>query len=190
MNIFRKKLNSKSITQYLTSDRVPKKLKSYKLQASGGYLLLFSVVVSSIVLAIGLGIFNIVNKSLILSSAGRSSQVAFYAADTGVECALYWDRKHEGFSTTVFATSSASNPPVSGVVCNNEDIASEPWIISEQTVSSAKTTFNLTLNNGTCATVVLSKEDSGIRTKIESSGFNTCSLSNPRRIERAIRVTY
>ncbi len=155
-----------------------------------GYLLLFAVVVSSIVLAIGLGIFNIVNKSLILSSTGRSSQIAFYVADTGVECALYWDRKHEGFSTTVFATSSDSNPPTSGVVCNDEDIANEPWTISDQTGSAAKTTFNLTLNNGTCATIVISKEDSGIKTKIESSGFNTCNLSNPRRIERAIRVTY
>jgi len=163
--------------------------KESRLKHKKGYLLLFAVVISSIVLAIGLGIFNIVNKALILASAGRSSQIAFYASDSGIECALFWDLKHVGLSTTVFATSTASAPPTSGVMCNNEDIAST-WTISGKTESTAKTTFNLNLSNGTCATVVVSKTESGGRTKIESSGFNTCGFLNPRRIERAIRVNY
>jgi len=164
--------------------------KESRIKHTRGYLLLFAVVLSSIVLTIGLGIFNVVNKAIILSSIGRSSQVAFYAADSGVECALYWDRIHTGFPSTVFATSTASTPPLSGVLCNDEDLAST-WTISGATVDAAKTTFNITLNNGTCTTVDIAKTLSGTRTTIESSGFNTCDTTNPRRIkERAIQVTY
>ena len=155
----------------------------------GGYLLLFAVVISSIVLAIGLGIVNIVNKGLILASSGRLSQTAFYAADGGIECALYWDRTHVGFPITVFATSTLSVPPTSGVVCASEDIAGT-WTLSGQTASAATTAFDLAFNNGTCSTVTVSKTQSGAATIINVLGYSTCNLDSPRRIERAIRVRY
>jgi hypothetical protein len=159
------------------------------MKTKGGYLMLFAVVLSSIVLAIGLGIVNIVNKGIILASSGRSSQFAFYAADTGIECALYWDRTHAGFGTTVFPTSTDSVIPTSGVTCVTEDIAST-WTISNQTGTTANTTFDLALNNGTCTTVVIKKTESGFVTTMESLGYNTCNTQSPRRIERAIRVKY
>jgi len=112
-------------------------------RAQKGYLILFAVVISSIVLAIGLGIMSIVNKGLILASAGRASQFAFYAADTGIECALYWDRVHSGFGVTVFPTSTSSSIPGSGVMCAGEDIAGT-WTVSGQTANAANTTFELT----------------------------------------------
>lgn len=154
-----------------------------------GYLLLLSVLISSILLAIALGTVSIVNKGLILSSAGRESQFAFYASDGGTECALYWDLKHTGFSSTVFATSTDSFPPRSGVLCNNQDIAAS-WTIFDVTFDSAKTLFDLTLSNETCVSVLVLKSGGGFVTTLESRGYNTCDLSNPRRIERAIRVSY
>ncbi|MBI2109181.1 MAG: hypothetical protein HYT93_03315 [Parcubacteria group bacterium] len=166
-----------------------KKSHRVKKQMQSGYLLLFAVVLSSIVLAIGLGIVNIVNKGLILASAGRLSQAAFYAADGGVECALYWDRTHIGFGITVFATSTNSTPPSSGVVCANEDVAGT-WEITNQTGSTANTTFDLAFNNGTCTTVTILKSGSGTVTVINALGYNTCNVNSPRRIERAIRVRY
>ena len=69
---------------------------------SGGFVLSFAVLVAGILLSIGLAIFTITLKELILSGSGRESQFAFYAADTGGECALYWDIKHAGFSGSVF----------------------------------------------------------------------------------------
>src|SRR3989338_2338056 len=62
-----------------------------------GFTLLLAALVGSIVLAIGSSIFVIAQKQLILSSIGRESQFAFYAADTGAECALYWDIRHDSF---------------------------------------------------------------------------------------------
>ena len=85
-----------------------------------GFTLLFAVLVSSLVLAIGLSIANLTLKEVKLSGAGRESEFAFYAADTGSECALYWDIK--GYN--VFATSadSLASPPVGPVGCVGEDI--------------------------------------------------------------------
>jgi hypothetical protein len=58
-----------------------------------GFALLFSVLLSSLLLTIGLSIFSITLKELAISTASRQSVHAFYAADSGRECALYWDIK-------------------------------------------------------------------------------------------------
>jgi len=156
---------------------------------TGGYALLLSVVVSGLILAIGLGLLSIIEKALTLSSAGRESQIAFYAADAGSECALFWDRKHEGRLSSVFATSTSSVPPVSGIFCAGTDIAST-WTILDVTANSANTSFDMTLENGACVTVVVQKTNSGRKTLVESRGHNSCSPTFPRRIERAIRASY
>lgn len=46
---------------------------------------------ASIILAVGVSIISIALKQLQISTVGRESQYAFYAANTGAECALYWD---------------------------------------------------------------------------------------------------
>ncbi|MBI4121235.1 MAG: hypothetical protein HY457_03200 [Parcubacteria group bacterium] len=158
-------------------------------QAGGGYTLLLAVLLSSILLAVALGLLSIIEKGITLSAAGRDSQFAFYAADGGGECALLWDIRFPGFGESVFATSTLSSPPSSGVLCNGQDIASS-WTIYDQTVTSAKTSFRLTLTNDACATVLVEKEASGSVTQITTSGFNTCDETYPRRVERTIRITY
>jgi hypothetical protein len=74
--------------------------KTKKLNS--GYTLLLSVIISGVVLTIGFGIANILEKEILLSQIARKSQVAFYAADTGAECALFWDKVHPGFGGSVF----------------------------------------------------------------------------------------
>lgn len=68
---------------------------SYKLQAthpSRGFTLFYALLVTSLLLALGLAVFNITLKELMLSSDARESQNAFFAADAALECALFWDR--------------------------------------------------------------------------------------------------
>jgi hypothetical protein len=67
----------------------------------GGFALLFSVLVSSLLLTIGLSIFSIALKELAISTASRQSIYAFYAADSGRECALYWDIEEGHIATLV-----------------------------------------------------------------------------------------
>ena len=69
-----------------------------------GFTLLLAVLVSSVLIALGSAIYDIVSKEIILSSAGRESQFSFYAADTGIECGLYHDLKNDLFATSSGAT--------------------------------------------------------------------------------------
>lgn len=69
-----------------------------------GFALLFAILTASLILTVGLAIFNITLKEFVLSSQIRDSQFAFYAADTGLECALYWDLQHPGYAGSIFGS--------------------------------------------------------------------------------------
>ncbi len=154
--------------------------------------MLFAVLVSSVLLSIGLSIFNLTVKELVLSSSGRESQFSFYSADTGAECAIYWDFK----GTDIFATSSNSRTPSpSNPDCVGSLINIEPFIYVP---SSATTQFTLDIPSGSpeyCTIVTIKKWSDNppiINTEIDSRGYNTkCSdTTNPNRVERALKVTY
>ena len=146
-----------------------------------GFLLPFAVLLAGVLLSIGLAVFNIIIKEIILSSSGRDSQFAFYAADTGGECALNWDAKYG-----IFATSSLSVPYAGTANCGG--VAITPFTSVVGNFSSATTTFTFS-NANYCAIVTVAKWPPN-NTKIESEGFNTCNTSDPRRVERAVRITY
>ncbi len=74
----------------------------YTFCGTRGFTLFYAMLISSLLLAIGIAIFNITFKELTLSSGARESANAFYAADTGLECALYWDLKHAALSAPAF----------------------------------------------------------------------------------------
>ncbi|MCW9054434.1 MAG: pilus assembly PilX N-terminal domain-containing protein [Candidatus Pacebacteria bacterium] len=141
-----------------------------------GFTLLLAVLIAGILLAIGLAIFNITIKGLLLSSSGRDSQFAFYAADTGAECALYWDQKQDSFATSSTASISCNRASIVDVGGLGYDV---PSIFQFEV-------------DGFCTIVSVTKKETHPRTKIESKGYNTScgNTENPRRIERAIRVTY
>lgn len=61
---------------------------------NSGFTLFIALIVSSLLLAIGFSLSTIILKQLIFANSGKESQLAFYAADSGAECALYWDRKN------------------------------------------------------------------------------------------------
>jgi Tfp pilus assembly protein PilX len=168
-----------------------------KIKSNNGFVLVLAVLLSGILLSIGITMFGLTFKELLISSAGRESQFAFYAADTAGECVLYWDIRHPGYSNSIFATSSASTliSKNSGILCNEEDITSPTtgwdvnsgWDITNITGTSATTVFDMKFDNGACATVTIIK-NSGL-TQIDSRGYNTC-VTNPRRVERGLRISY
>ncbi len=57
---------------------------------NSGFALLLTLVVISIILAVGLTLLQITMKQLSLSAIARESEIAFYAASTGLECMQYW----------------------------------------------------------------------------------------------------
>jgi|CXWL01.1.fsa_nt_gi Tfp pilus assembly protein PilX len=152
-------------------------------QTRRGFTLLLAVLVSSILIALGSAIFDIAIKEITLSSAGRESQFAFYSADTGIECALYWDLKQNAFATSSAATvirCGGYDAPVTRTIINQGNPA-ETYI----------TTFSFPLATAApCTSVKVTRQHYPVRTVVESSGYNTCITDNPLRLERTIRVTY
>lgn len=167
------------------------KTQNSKTKTDNGFVILIASLLAGLLTIIGASIFSIFLKELILSSGGKESQFAFYAADGGVECALYWDSKEK------FATSSDSGTSPSNLFCNNQDITSSvDWfwkVPSETTPTASQTIFSIDLyptdpNRKDCAVISVSKNNGS--TIIESRGYNTCDSGSPRRVERGLRVSY
>lgn len=165
-----------------------------------GFTIFFAMLVTSLALAIGLSIYDLTSRELDLSATANQSQYAIYAADTGAECALYWDSKCSLGACSggsAFATSSASVLPSAGIMCNGQDIAAgaaplnAPWSMAKAG-GSATTTFWLSLGSAassSCVMVEVGKQSSPVQTVILSHGYNTCTQS-PSRVERALQVNY
>lgn len=65
------------------------KTKNWQPQTNGGFALLITLVVISILLSIGLALLQITLKQISFSSIARESEVALYAANAAVECMQY-----------------------------------------------------------------------------------------------------
>lgn len=138
--------------------------------------------VTATLLVIATGIVSLSYKQSLISSYGRSSQYAFYAADTGMECALYWDINNPS-GQSAFATSTGSV-----IECNKDDSNSDnEWVVGGSSVSTINR-INF-LPDPFCAIVTVTKNDDGT-TQIDSRGYNTCDGTDARRVERAVRARY
>ena len=149
---------------------------------NNGFTLFIALVVMGTLLLIAAGIASLATRQALISAAGRESQHAFYAADTGIECALYWDVKNPT-GISAFATSTSSNITCDGTLAT----------VGGGGDVNPTSIFSFTLTpDPYCATVRVTKTYLGnvLITTIESKGYNTCDLSNPRRVERAVRATY
>lgn len=55
-----------------------------------GFALLMTLIVVTIVIAIGLTVLDLSTKQVRLAANARDSEIAFHAANAGMECARYW----------------------------------------------------------------------------------------------------
>lgn len=179
-------------------NRVKKEINN---NGNNGIALFIAILTASIAFAIGTGVLNITLKQIKLSSIGEKSTQAFFAADTGLECVLYWDDiRGSGAPDSIFATSTDSLPiPSAGsdFECAGTDISNDWTISSTPPISStaATTTFTIKfgLDSEPCARIIVAKyKDSlgNVRTKVDSRGLNSCDNSDSRRVERGIKMLY
>lgn len=141
---------------------------------------MLAALVASVALALGTSIFALAQKELALSSIGRDSQFAFYAADSGAECALYWDRRFQLFPTTA--------PETKTLVCDGEQKATDSLSDGEAIISLFEYE-----PNGYCARVSVTKRPTHPRTVIHANGYNTlCDAiaSSPHALERSVDLKY
>ena len=155
------------------------KPKTTAAHSSRGFTLLLAALVSSLVLTLGLTIVAIARKSVTLSSIGRDSQFAFYAADTGLECAIYWDLRHDYFSTST---------PAEAATCDGQ------LLVMSGREATLPHTITFEFNpNGRCAKLSVTKNLTAPNMEIRSDGFNTtCDTisTSARALQRSVRAQY
>lgn len=168
-------------------------MKRNQLTTSGhqGFVILFVVLIAAIILLIGAGIFTISFKENILSSTAKESQMAFSAADAGVECALYNDIKLLAFSLTTTSIECAGDTlPIQ---------STSPDVFEFDLPFDS--VMHIAGGNLPCAHVVVNKSyfnpnDALYYTHIVSRGYNVCDgnhqpvVTDPLLLERVLDVRY
>jgi len=146
----------------------------YKNKKSG-FALFVAIGVASILLLISIALTNVAFKQILIASSAKESQKAFYAADNGVECVLFW----EAVNPTRPGESAFSPLQSQSITCGDDTF----------TVGGAnQSNFTATFDSfGTCVEVTVDKTSG---TSIESRGRNSCDTNNNKRVERGIRVEF
>lgn len=181
---------------YKFSPKLPKASK--KIKGQSGYTLLFAILITSLVVAIGVSILSLARKELTLTSGARESQFAIYAADNAMECASYWD----GYGA--FSTSSPSfGVPI---FCSNH-IISTTYEYAAGGEFATSSFYLLEPAGGKCAYVEIVKYYAFHyeNTRIISRGYNKgsapydpatdiymgdCGGDSPDKVERALDYRY
>jgi len=129
-----------------------------------GVTLLIAVLVASAFLTIGLAVFQRTYKELYFASFWKQTEKAFASADSGLECALYWDIPGVPATPSCFGLTISGWTPGSGG------------------------SFQANTYSG-CVNVTITKDANG--THIESRGYNEiCGSSTVRRVERGLKIDY
>ncbi|MEM9336364.1 MAG: hypothetical protein AAGA35_00725 [Patescibacteria group bacterium] len=88
-----------------------------------GFVLLMTVIIVSIVLAIGLSILEISLKELQLSSLTRESEEAFHASNAGLECVRYWRNVQVAGGDAALNDYEEEGVTISGTECSSAAIS-------------------------------------------------------------------
>jgi hypothetical protein len=160
-----------------------KKLKS-------GFVILFAVTLAAILLAITLGVSNIALREVKFGTNARDTNDAFFAADTGIECAFYYDRQapNKAFiDGSVVSMSCAGND----ITLDADGSPADFWTFKVSQLGSAQQS---------CAIVTVDKTalspEGIILTSIISKGYNNgggtageCNVGS-NTVERQIEANY
>ena len=157
---------------------------------SQGYTLLFAMLLTTLVLSIGVSILTIARKEVILTGSSRESHRALLAADSGLECAVYWNRVASNFP----GPDEDDSGRLAQINCQNLSIN-----VNLDDSFSDEFEYSWTIDRAAdkqCALVKIIKtqEEVGsefaIKTTYESRGYNTaCSDTSNKRVERALRYS-
>lgn len=172
-----------------------------KTNPQKGIAILIAVIAVSAMLLIALAISDISFKEQVLTFFGRDSKTAFYAANSGIECALFHDFGGGVEGLFKFPTSTESSLPGT-VQCANQ--ALQTHVSSDANSAVTSFYFNVISEASSCSVVRVTKTavGGGIQTVVESRGYNnTCDESrdpsdpalsddSARNIERALRMNY
>ena len=155
------------------------KAKEIKInKTKSGFVMLYAIVLSSMLVSVTLGVMNISFKEIGFGTSGIDTNDAFFAADTGVECALYNDK----ITMNKFPVTG----PATGINCAGVNILP---VFSSGVYNFVVPEFG---NEGeNCVKVTVDKSIPPT-VSITSKGYNVgdllCDSSVPNYVERELKV--
>ena len=174
-------------------------------KSTTGFAMLFAVLASSLLMALGISMFGISIKEIQIATSERDSQIAYYAADSARECAIYTD-----IAKRPLVTCDPSLSPIltscplsvtSIITCNgsstpltfNRNPSSPGFIynLSGQTTFFYYSTSTSSITEPDGGIIMLQKTFSsggGSINQIDSFGHNTGIVG--RRVKRSISTEY
>jgi len=84
--------NIKKQFKYLKSRLQYDEVLESNIKFNAGFAVLFAVLLASFLITLGISIFSVSLREIQISTSVRDSQIAYYAADSALECAKYWDK--------------------------------------------------------------------------------------------------
>lgn len=153
-----------------------------KIKYNGGYAILFTVIIIGSISALTAGLANTIYKQLVLSSLVKSSQSAFYQADTAADCALYADLVINQKDPSFFKT--PGQWACGKINLDYVPIDNGGFEISPHDMESLDPCFYISVEKNPTGEVDV------YNTKIIAEGYNICNLTNPRVVEREIEINY
>jgi hypothetical protein len=153
--------------------------------SGSGFVILFAVTISAILLSIALGVTNIAFREIKFGTSAKDSNDAFFAADAGIECAMVYDRLDPDYFDE--PSNDPKNAFTGAAVMN---CAGSVITIIQNPPSFWSFTISGLGNGGQgCAKVTVDKTD--LNPIFTSKGYNnggyTC-ISGPNTVERQIEL--
>lgn len=164
-----------------------------------GFVILFAVLISAIILLIGAGVLSISVKESVLASAAREAQYAINAADAGIECVLYDDAQPYDFAFNGLLNDT-TNPRVS-CLGSVQTLGLDPFQfeipdpLGGQGTCAIVTRTSTFPTNDDVANGLVPDQVNWEKITLISQGFNLCDNENPvyvdpLLVERVLRVIY
>jgi len=147
-----------------------------------GFTLIIAVILSSVSLALAMALLDVSYKQVTLALSAKQSNYAFAAADTALECALYYDQKLDAFNyTTPLASGSITCGGIAISGYSSTQASGIRTTIFSQRCSASDATTN--------AVVTVRKRDNAV-TDIFANGYNNCVANDLRRVERGLKISF
>jgi hypothetical protein len=157
------------------------KFLNKKSNRNNGYAILFTIIIISSILAMGAGISSSILKQVVLSSTARSSQIAFYEADTAIECAIY--------ASQILDLATLPSPWQCGL-----DESGNPIDLNVNVVGTDMYRLDVNLPfSGPCFNTDINKSTSvpsPYVVDIKARGYNICDPADIHQVERGLEANY
>lgn len=155
-----------------------------------GFVIVLGILIATILFSLGFGIAEFSLKQILVTSTIKNSYVAFYAADSGLECAYYWNnQRNDGRVRSVFTDNSIAPADQqqnwTKLACNGE--ANDQFIYPDN--KSFSFSLGLRRPEDATTTVTVTKFVGGdFQNQYDADGINNGLAENIKRVERRIRA--